>query len=73
VAGGGSVMIEVDVRKDQFMSLMQRNTGFCDVLHSMGELKKGDLVSECGFVFVVDRVVKGDRMDRVWLKKRGRP
>ena len=43
------------------------------MLHSMGELKKGDLVSECGFVFVVDRVVKGDRMDRVWLKKRGRP
>ena len=66
-------MVEVDIRKDQFMSLMRYKTGFCDVLHGMGELKKGDLVSECGFVFVVDRVVKGDRMDRVWLKKRGRP
>lgn len=66
-------MIDVDMRADQILGVMQHNVGFCDVPHSMGELKKGDLVSECGFVFVVDRVVKGDRMDRVWLKKRGRP
>ena len=63
-------MIEVDIRGDQFMCLMQRGTGFCDVLHSMGRLSAGDKVSEAGSVFEVDRVIEGDQMDRVWLKKR---
>jgi hypothetical protein len=36
----------------------------------MGRLSSGDRVSEAGFVFEVDRVIEGDRMDRVWLKNR---
>jgi len=63
-------MISVDIATDQFLCLMQHNTGFCDVPHSLGRLQKGDAVEALGFRFFVFSVVAGSASDRVWLKKR---
>ena len=62
-------MTSVDIAADQFLCLMQHNTGVCDVPHSLGWLKKGDAVEFAGFSFVVFGVVAGSVSDRVWLKK----
>jgi hypothetical protein len=62
-------MIEIDIRADQFMYLMQCNIGFADVNHDLARLKAGDKVCAFGFVFAVREVVRDKKVDRVWLKK----
>lgn len=62
-------MTSVDIAADQFLCLMQHNTGFCRVPHTLGRLKKGDAVEFAGFKFVVFGVVEGSVSDQVWLKK----
>lgn len=62
-------MTSVDIAADQFLCLMQHNTGFCHVPHALGRLAKGDAVEFAGFRFIVFGVVAGSVSDRVWLKK----
>jgi hypothetical protein len=63
-------MIDVDMRADQILGVMQHNVGFCDVPHGLGRLTVGDVVTSAGYVFVVRGVVAHSRFDRLWLKRR---
>ena len=64
-------MIDVDMRADQILSVMQVNIGFCDVPHRRGRLRSGDLVSCYGYVFEVRSTIECSGFDRVWVKRHG--
>lgn len=63
-------MIDVDMRADQILGVMQHNVGFCDVPHSLGRVMAGDVVISAGYVFVVRGVVVHGSFDQIWLKRR---